>query len=179
MANAKVSPSGKLSETFIYSLEDSFAYQTGYGITGVDYTEGLLMGYKYYDKKKVKVRYPFGYGLSYAKFIYDNLTITKTEGDVYVSFDVKNASPIDAKEVVQVYAGYNKAGKNEPIRVLAGYEKAFIEAGKIKTFNIKVNPRAFEYYDVDSDAFVVKNGKYEISVGDNSRNLILKKTVEI
>ena len=175
----KVSPSGKLNETFIYSLDDSFAYKTGYGITGVDYEEGLLMGYKYYDKKKIKVRYPFGYGLSYANFIYDNLSVYKKDGDVYASFDVKNASSIDAKEIVQVYVGYKKADKNEPIRVLAGYDKALIEAGKIKTFIIKIDPRAFEYYDVQKEEFVLRHGKYEISVGKDSRNLILKKDLEV
>ncbi len=171
----KVSPSGKLSETFINSLEDSFAYQIGYLDDGVNYDEGLLLGYRYYDKKKVKVRYPFGYGLSYAKFAYDNIDVKERDGEIYVTFDVKNISSVSAKEIVQVYVGNLKAVKDEPNKVLAGFDKQLIEAGKIKTFEIKVNSRAFEYYDVDDEAFRTRPGKYRIYVGSSSQDLPLHK----
>ena len=171
----KTSPSGKLSETFINKLEDSFAYQIGYGDYAVEYKEGLLMGYKYYDKKKVKVRYPFGYGLSYAKFVYSNLSVKEKDGEVYVNFDVKNDSSVDAKEIVQVYVGYSKAGKDEPIRALSAFDKQLIEAGKTKTFELKLDKRSFEYYDVISECFEPRWGKYRIYVGGSSRDLPLEK----
>ena len=171
----KVCPSGKLSETFINKLEDSFAYQIGYGDCAVEYKEGLLMGYKYYDKKKVKVRYPFGYGLSYAKFIYSNLSIKERDGEVYANFDVKNDSPVDGKEVVQVYVGYTKCGKDEPIRALSAFDKQLIEAGKTKTFELKLDKRSFEYYDTVSECFETRSGKYKIYVGSSSKDLPLEK----
>ncbi|MBO5286294.1 MAG: glycoside hydrolase family 3 C-terminal domain-containing protein [Clostridia bacterium] len=173
----KVSPSGKLSETFINKLEDSFAYQIGYGDYGVDYKEGLLLGYRYYDKKKVKVRYPFGYGLSYAKFTYSNLSVTEKDGNLYATFDVKNDSDVSAKEVVQVYVGYQKAGKDEPIRTLAGFDKHYIEAGKTKTITVQINPRAFEFYNVSTEEFEVKHGKYDVFVGGSSKDLPLSAVI--
>ena len=171
----KVAPSGKLSETFINKLEDSFAYQIGYGDEAVEYKEGLLMGYKYYDKKKVKVRYPFGYGLSYTNFTYSNLSLKEKEDGLYAIFDVKNDGAVGAKEVVQIYVGLAKPAKNEPDRVLAGFDKQFIDAGKTKTFEVKINPRAFEYYDVASETFQKRDGKYKVWVGTNSRDLPLCK----
>ncbi len=171
----KVNPSGKLSETFINKLEDSFAYQIGYGDEGVSYKEGLLMGYKYYDKKGVKVRYPFGYGLSYTNFTYSNLTLKEKEDGVYAVFDIKNDGAVGGKEIAQVYVGYQKAGKTEPVRALAGFNKYFIEAGKTKTVEVKINPRAFEVFDESSATFEKRNGKYKVWVGASSRDLPLCK----
>ena len=137
------------------------------------------MGYKYYDKKGVKVRYPFGYGLSYTNFTYSNLTLKEKEDGVYAVFDIKNDGAGSGKEIAQVYVGYQKAGKNEPVRVLAGFDKYFIEAGKTKTVEIKINPRAFEVFDESSATFQKRVGKYKVWVGANSRDLPLSKEYNV
>ena len=104
----KVNPSAKLPETFPYKLEDnpSYLYYLGEG-DKVEYREGVFVGYRYYDTKKMDVRFPFGYGLSYTTFAYSNLKLSaaqiKDTDTLTVSVDVTNTGSMAGKEVVQLY----------------------------------------------------------------------------
>ena len=176
----KVCPSGKLAETFPYSLDDTYmgSYK-GDGLT-VEYGEGVFIGYRYYDRYDIPVRYPFGYGLSYAKFEYSDLKTEKTgDTDFTVSYTVKNVSSVDGKEVSEVYVRDVIAMVARPVKELKGYSKDLIKAGEEKRVSVKLDFSSFAYYSVAMDKWLVENGDFEISVGSSSRDIKLVGRVKI
>lgn len=179
-----VNPSGKLAETFPKSIEDTPAYQNfpGGPIT-VEYRESIYVGYRYYDKADRDVLFPFGYGLSYTSFAYEDLRIAKTKikaGDtVTVSCTVCNSGKRAGKEVVQLYIGHSERDGFFPVRELKGYEKISLEAGESKKVAFTLNERSFAYYDVSKNGWRCAPGDYELSVGASSRDLRLSGMVTI
>lgn len=176
----KVSPSGKLSETFPYSLEDTYVGTT-HGNGCVDwYNDGLFVGYRYYDSADVDVLFPFGHGMSYADFSYSNLKINKvTETDYEVSYDITNNSQFDAKEVSQIYVKHMFPIVIRPEKELKGFSKDIIKAGETKTVTVKLNKEAFAYYSIPLKDWYVENGMYEILVGASSRDIKLTQKLNI
>lgn len=176
----KVCPSGKLAETFPYALEDTcMGNYTGDGNT-VNYGEGIFVGYRYYDRYDIPVRYPFGYGLSYAKFEYSDLKIEKTgDTDFTVSYTVENTSKTDGKEVSEVYVRDVIAMVARPVKELKGYSKDFIKAGEKKRVSVKLDFSSFAYYSVAMDKWFVENGDFEILVGSSSRDIRLSGKIKI
>lgn len=175
-----VTPSGKLPETFPVKLEDTPSYLN---FPGKDrhcrYAEGIYVGYRYYDKKKMPVLFPFGHGLSYTVFEYSDLTVEGTpDKGVYVRLKVKNTGNRQGKEVVQLYVG-NRTGKNDfAVRELKGFEKISLCAGEEKEVCFNLGCRAFAYYDENVSDWLVPGGKYEIAVGASSRDIRLTAFVE-
>lgn len=176
----KASPSGKLSETFPFALEDTYMGEdTGNGLV-VNYGEGVFVGYRYYEQYGIPVRYPFGYGLSYAKFEYSDLEIKKTgETDFVVSYTIKNVSKVDAKEVSEVYVRDVIAMVSRPFKELKGYSKDLIKAGESKRIHVNLDFSSFAYYSASFDKWLLENGDFEIMVGSSSQDIRLKGKVTI
>ncbi len=175
----KVSPSGKLSETYPACIEDVPAKIDACNIN-MRYTEGVFIGYRYYDTYDVPVAFPFGHGLSYANFEYSNLKINKiTETDYEVSYDVTNLSNVDAKEVSQLYVKDVIATASRPEKELKGFSKDLIKAGETKTITIKLNSRSFAFWNVSLDKWFVENGAFEILIGASSKDIRLKGRINI
>jgi beta-glucosidase len=176
----KVCPSGKLSETFPLSLEETAVGKyEGDGFTDW-YKEGIFVGYRYYDTFEKEVRYPFGFGLSYANFEYSDLKIEKKgETDYDVVFTVKNTSNIDAKEISQVYVRDVFARVIRPLKELKGFAKTALKAGESKQVRISLNERSFAYYSIPLKKWHVENGEFEILVGSSSKDIRLKESVKI
>ena len=176
----KVCPSGKLTETFPLSLEDSVtAGDVGNGVT-VRYSEGVFVGYRYYDKYNLPVKYPFGYGLSYATFEYSDLKIKKLgDTEFEVSYKIKNTSKTGGKEVSQVYVREVVPLVDRPLRELKGFSKDYIAAGEEKTIKIRLDYSSFAFFSTAYDKWFVENGIFEISVGASSRDIRLKGNAEI
>ena len=152
---------------------------TGDGLT-VDYGEGVFVGYRYYERYGIAVRYPFGFGLSYAKFEYSDLKIEKTgDTDFVVFYTVKNVSKVDGKEVSQVYVRDVIAMVARPVKELKGYSKDLIKAGEEKRVSVKLDFSSFAYYSVSLDKWLVENGDFEILVGSSSRDVKLSGKVRI
>jgi len=175
-----VSPSGKLSETFAYELED---YPTTTSAMKnplvTQYTEGVFVGYRYFDFFEEEVNYPFGHGLSYASFEYSNLQIKPTgDFEAEVSYTITNTSKIDAKEVSQLYVKDMLSSVLRPIKELKGYSKDLIKAGESKTITIKLDKSAFNYYSTAVDAWVTENGTFEIMIGSSSRDIRLSGKIK-
>ena len=173
-------PCGKLTETFPLALEDTpTSNYLGNGF--VDrYEEGIFVGYRWYDAKKKDVLFPFGHGLSYAKFEYSNLEIEKkSEVNYVVSFTVKNVSNVDAKEISQVYVRDVFSMVPRPVKELKGFKKISLKAGESKRVSVTLNDRAFAYYSVPLKKWYVENGEFEILVGASSQDIRLKTSVEI
>ena len=176
----KICPSGKLSQTFPVSLENSYTKDDiGDGVA-VRYGDGVFVGYRYYDKFNLPVRYEFGFGLSYAKFEYSDLSVIKNgDTDFTVSYTIKNVSSVDGKEISQVYVRDVVALVARPLRELKGYSKDMIKAGESKRIEIKLDFGSFAYYSTVYDRWLVENGVFEIEVGASSRDIRLKNTIKI
>ncbi len=176
----ETAPSGKLNETFPLCLEDTVTKGNLSDGQVEWYKEGLFIGYRHYDKNKLDVLYPFGHGLSYAKFEYSNLKVEKQgDYDYVVSYDIKNLSEIDAKEISQVYVKDVFSSVVRPIRELKGFSKDFIKAGETKRIKIDLDYRSFAYYSTVFDEWTVESGAFIIEVGASSRDIKLSQEIII
>ena len=179
----KISPSGKLPISIENEWSDNPAYGSYYDERDiphkrVQYTEGIFIGYRGYDRNGIKPRYPFGYGLSYSKFEYSDLKVEKIDAKtVNVSFDVKNVGNFDASEIAQVYVRDVKSSVVRPTKELKGFEKVYLKKGAQKRLSITLDKQAFAFYDIESKRFVVESGEFEILVGGSSCSLPLNESV--
>ena len=137
----------------------------------VDYDiEGAAVGYKWYDLKKIEPLFPFGYGLSYTKFAYSNLTATAAGDKVTVSFDVKNVGMRAGKDVPQVYVAPKAGGWEAPKR-LAGFKKVSLAPGATQRVTLTVDPRLLATWDGKAHGWQIAAGQYDIALGASSRAL--------
>lgn len=172
-----VNPSGKLPWTMPKSLEDSPAHATNSfpGDQEVSYDEGILVGYRWFDTKKIEPLYPFGYGISYTDFQFSGVKADKNSyklGDtITVTTTVKNTGKMKGKEVVQVYISKPESKVERAAKELKGFKKPEIAAGSSKTVTIEVPVKELAYYDVASKSWKVEPGKYIVKVGNSSRNI--------
>jgi beta-glucosidase len=181
----KSTPSGKLAETWPMKVEDnpSFPYFPGYPLT-VEYREGPFIGYRYYDSAGVKVRFPFGFGLSYTSFAFRELSVSKEslEGladEVHVRCKVKNTGGRAGKEVVQVYVHWKDSRIIRPEQELKGFAKVALEAGEEKEVDVILTGADLAYYNVEKGAWALEEGTVEIRVGAGSRDLRLIAEVKV
>lgn len=186
----QANPSGKLAETFPLRLEDNPSYLNFPGNRSkVCYNEGVFIGYRYYDKKKMDVLFPFGYGLSYTTFAYDNLCITdgNTEVDapvnddtpLQVSVDITNTGSVAGAEVAQLYVKNPVVYEIRPEKELRAFEKVFLAPGETKTVHFTLTKRTFTYYETRIHDWYAESGDYEILIGASSRDIRLAQTITI
>ncbi len=169
----KVNPSGKLTETFPLSIDDVPAENAYRDAAVTVYAEGLNVGYRYFDSFNVPVLFPFGYGLSYSKFEYSNLKITRDGNKIKVAFDIENVSDVDGNEVAQVYAGEVTREVYRPKKELKAFKKVLIKAHEVKRVEIELDRSALGYYSVAKDKWVVGGGVYKIYVGASASDILL------
>lgn len=180
----RVNPSGKLPESIPYQLEDnpSWLYYGGEG-DRVEYREGIFVGYRYYDTKKMAVRFPFGHGLSYTTFVYSNLRLgaerMKDTDCLAVSVDVTNTGDVAGKEVVQLYVSDVESSVIRPEKELKGFEKVELAPGETKTVSFNLNKRAFAYWNTTLHDWHVESGEFLIKVGGSSRQIALEAPVYV
>lgn len=175
----KVNPSGKLTETFPISIDDVPAQNTYTDASVMLYSEGLNVGYRYFDTYGVPVLFPFGYGLSYSKFGYDNLTVENDGENFKVCFDIENLSDIDGKEVAQVYVRELTKEVYRPYKELKAFKKVFVKSHSKVRVELTLEKEAFAYYSVAKDCWTVHGGIFEILVGTNSCDILLSKKVKV
>lgn len=178
----RVNPSAKLPETFPLKLEDNPSYLSYIGEGDmVEYREGIFVGYRYYDKKKMEVLFPFGHGLSYTTFEYSNLRTDRAsmkDTDVMeVSVDIKNTGKTTGKEVVQLYVADKESTVIRPVKELKGFEKVELAPGETKTVTFRLDKRAFAYYSVRIHDWYVESGAFEIMIGASSADIRVTKEV--
>jgi beta-glucosidase len=181
----KVDPSGKLPVTFPVSLADVPAATAAQwpGVDGeVHYSEGLLVGYRWYDAKKISPLFPFGFGLSYTSFSFSNLRMSSStlsqRGSTTASVDVTNTGSVAGADTVQVYVA-DPSSAGEPPEQLKGFDKVALDPGQTTTVSIPLAPQSFSIWDTNGQAWVETPGHYRIMVGDSSANLPLKTTISI
>ena len=177
--SGKINPSGRLTETFPLDLSDVPAENSYRDGAVMLYEEMLNVGYRYFDTFGKPVLFPFGYGLSYSTFAYDNLAIETNDNGATVAFDVTNTSNIDGATVAQVYVGEVCPKVYRPDKELKGFVKVALAAGQTKRVSVQLPRHAFEYYSVALDKWTLNPGMFDIFVGVNVADILLKKRVAI
>lgn len=176
-----VNPSGKLPVSFERQLKDGATYHSYYDKDGdkhVPYTEGLFVGYRHFDKNSVKPLFPFGFGLSYTTFAYDNLKVTTREdGKVEASFTIKNTGTCKGAEVAQLYVSDAHARVPRPVKELKGFAKIELMPGEEKEVRLLLDERAFAYYDTEKKQWTVDPGEFAILVGSSSASIHLEQRI--
>jgi len=177
-----VNPSGKLPTTFPVRLEDNPAYINYPGENGkVRYGEGIFVGYRYYDKKKLAPLFPFGHGLSYTAFKYSNLRLNKKSlnpnDTLTVKVDVTNTGKVAGKEVVQLYVHDVKSTFARPDKELKAFYKVELKPKQTKTVTFTLDREAFWYFDETKNAWNTEAGEFEVLVGGSSRDVSEKRSI--
>ena len=175
----KANPCGKLSETFPINFGASAVKDTYMDTAVTCYSDGLNVGYRYYDRHTEAVRYAFGYGLSYSEFVYSDISVKADGLNAEISFTVANVSQTDGKEIAQVYVSEISPTVYRPVKELKGFAKTLIKAGESKRISVNLDSRAFAYYSVADDKWTVNDGIYEISAGSSSDGIKLTAKVII
>jgi len=180
----KVAPSGKLAETFPVRIEDNSAFLNFPGDPKkVEYREGIFVGYRHHDAAHVAPLFPFGHGLSYTTFTYGNLTTDKKSltdhQTLTVKIDVTNSGKVAGAEVVQLYVGDRHASVLRPVRELKAFAKVFLTPGQTKSVTLTLDKRAFAFWSVEAQSWVVETGDFELALGSSSRDLRAFTDVEV
>lgn len=179
-----ISPSGKLPMTFPQKREDTPVANTYPGKKEIaDYSEGIFVGYRHYDKNDIEPLFPFGFGLSYTTFEFSDLKLNKysiSENDsILVTVKVKNTGKMTGDEVVQLYISDEEASVEREVKSLKGFQRVSLNPGESKTVNIKIDKTALSFYDVKSKSWIAEPGEFEVLVGNSSRNILLKESFTI
>ncbi len=173
----KISPSGKLPATFLRRWEDSpaFGHYPGDGLT-VDYSEGIFVGYRWFDTKNIEPLFPFGHGLSYTNFAYSKLKLINRADSpaalvLEVQFELQNVGQSDGAEAAQVYVRDVQSSLPRPSKELKGFQKVFLKAGEKKTVSIALEHNALAFYDPARAGWLSEKGDFKILVGSSSRDI--------
>jgi beta-glucosidase len=186
----KVSPSGRLPVTWGRRLEDypatdpRYPERSGDGVNHkTTYTEGVNVGYRWFDHEKIEPLFAFGYGLSYTRFKYSALHVEKTDdGGLTVSLRIENTGSVDGDEVPQVYLGAPDAipeGAAFSVRTLAAFDRIHLQAGEAKAVSLHVNQRQLQYWSTSENRWKTATGSRTVRVGASSRDLRLKQTIDL
>jgi beta-glucosidase len=198
--SGKTNPSGKLPIT----IEKEFKDAPGYGylpegtkmyqgwdddmnmkkpIRDINYKEGVFVGYRWYENKKIEPLYPFGFGLSYTTFEFSDLKVkVNGNGDTQtttVSFNMKNTGSVAGSNVAQVYVQDLEASVPRPIKELKGFQKVKLNAGESKQLVVELKRVDFAFWDVKSHNWLVEPGKFKIMVGQSSKEIVLDSEIEL
>ena len=168
----RVNPCGKLAESWPLRYEDSPTANCYRNLKNAQYREGIYVGYRYYDKAEIPLRWAFGYGLSYTSFAYRDLEVS--EGNVSVI--VKNTGDVAGAEIVQLYILPPEGGIYRPRKELKGFAKVFLNPGEEKSVAFQLDERAFSIWN---HGWKKVGGAYRVAVGTSSQNLLLSALLQV
>lgn len=188
-------PSGKLPFTFPVKLEDNSAHKLGEypgnreelvagkgkdqkNPINITYNEGILVGYRWHDTKKIKPLFSFGHGLSYTTFQFgkagsDKTSVTQND-KISFTVKVKNTGSRAGAEVVQLYISDKKSSVLRPEKELKGFEKVFLNPGEEKEVSFTIDKEALSFFDAEKHAWVAEPGDFEAQIGNSSDNILTK-----
>ena len=167
----KTNPSGKLSETFPVRMRTDLDLN-GNGLNQ-DYSEKWKVGYRYYDLHPEEIWFPFGHGLSYTSFSYENPLLEETEEGFSLSFDLTNTGEMDGAEAVQLYIADPVTTASKPVKELKQFKKVFLKAGETQRIRFALKEEDFAYYNVMLHCWVAESGRYDLMLCASSRDIRL------
>jgi len=176
-------PSGKLPDTWPAEYCDTPAYKN-YGGENKEvwYGEGIYVGYRWYDARKIKPLFPFGHGLSYTTFAFSDLSVEDTDidaDDLKVTLTVTNTGSRFGAEVVQLYIASPKSNFDKPEKELKAFKKVYLEPGTSEEVSFTITKQHLAHYYTALSNWVTEPGQYNILVGNSSRNILLSKSITI
>ncbi len=172
----KVCPGGRLNETYPLCYEDTPAYNYYPSKErSSEYREGLYVGYRYYTSIGKKVRFPFGYGLSYTTFSYENLKADEKG----VTFTIQNTGAVAGAEVAQLYVGKQSDTVFRPVRELKGFARVTLEPGEKKDVHIAFDDKTFRFFDTRTNTWEVETGVYRIMIGKDAESMVLQGEISV
>ena len=169
-------PSGKLPVTFPKQWKDCSAYKTYKMQDSVtDYSDGIFVGYRYFDKNNIVPLFPFGYGLSYTQFSYSKLMIEPIDnGQKFkISFQIKNTGELKGADVPQLYLGMVKSKVSRAVKELKAFDKVSLKPQEIKTVEFIINKNVMDYYSDKEEKWLFEPGKVKVMVGNSSKDIKL------
>lgn len=172
-----VNPSGKMPITLPSKLSDVAAIQLDdYNAQTSFYKEGVFIGYRWFEQQKIAPLFPFGHGLSYTSFSYQNLAVMpQPNGEVVVTLDVKNTGTREGKEVVQLYLHDLEASVERPLKELKGFTKVALKAGEQQTVSLTLTPRDLSFWSEDVNNWQLEKGQFEVFVGSSIQDIRLNQ----
>jgi len=189
LLSGRTSPAGRLPMTWATRLQDYPATDPRYperSAEGLDhkttYSEGVNVGYRWFDHEDIEPLFAFGHGLSYTSFAYTALRIERAgDGGLDVSFQIRNTGKVDADEVPQIYLGTPgeaPEGAQFPKRSLVAFDRIHLQAGESRQVTLHVALRQLQYWSTASGSWVLAAGKRTLSVGASSRDLRLQQSID-
>jgi len=201
--SGKINPSGKLPMTFPIKVSDHASHKNfplqgspmnmlnffkskgefKSEIKNADYTiyeEDIYVGYRHFDKAKMDVSFPFGYGLSYTNFEFSNIKIINNGNSIDINLDVQNIGQTDGKEVVQVYISKIASNIDRPINELKTFKKtSLLTSNAIENIALNINNDDLRYWDEDLNGWKLEKGEYLINIGNSSRNILFSQVIKL
>ncbi|QHI69799.1 glycoside hydrolase family 3 C-terminal domain-containing protein [Tichowtungia aerotolerans] len=178
-----VNPSGRLPFTWPSHLEETPAHAVGSQTADdIYYNERIYVGYRYYDKQSIQPQFPFGHGLSYTSFTYDNLTVEPSKDKDYpltASVTVKNTGAVSGKETVQVYVSDPESSVDQPVKELAGFAKVDLKPGESKSVSIPLHWTAFQFFDPVSRVWKFEPGEFRIIAARSAEDLQMSIMISV
>ena len=181
----KANPCGKLAETFPVKTSDNptFLNFPGNG-HDVNYAEGIYIGYRYYDKKEMKVQFPFGHGLSYTTFEYSDLKLSSKNildtDKLEVSVKVTNTGKVSGKEIVQLYVSeLTGTHEDRPVKELKAFTKVQLNPKESKVVTMTLDKRSFAFWNTEIGDWYAPTGEYLISAGASCTDIRLTAKVNV
>lgn len=175
-----VNPSGRLAETVPVRLEDIPSFLNFPGENShVRYGEGLFVGYRWYDARRMDVEFPFGHGLSYTSFGYSGLALSADETGITARITVTNTGDRAGREVVQAYVAVPGSAAVRAVRELKGFTSAYLEPGESKDVSIRIRREDLAYWETRVEAWLVEGGEYQVAVGASSRDLRITGSITV
>ena len=173
-------PSGRLSETWLTDSEQSYCAEQFKADSVHDlYTESVYVGYRYYDAYPERVRYPFGYGLSYTSFAYSDLAVQIENGNVVAQVSVTNTGKRDGSEVVQLYVKNAACEVFRPQKELKAFAKIALKAGQTKRLTLSFACKELSYWHTGKHDWVLPEGEYEVLIAKDAQNTVLTQAVYV
>jgi beta-glucosidase len=173
-----VNPAGKLTFSWPKKLADAPSRSIGtQDHNNVNYKEGVMVGYRYYDTVAKAPLFPFGFGLSYSSFGFSQMKTVKHEDKIYVSFTLTNTSRKAGVEIIQVYVSSPKSPVIRPVRELRAFQRVEVLGGKSQSIRLPIDQNSLRYWDVSQHRFELVTGEYRIEVGSSSRDLPISQQI--
>ncbi len=172
----KYNPSGKLPVTFPKRWEDCSAFTTYNKLDGVtSYSDGIFVGYRHFDKCRIEPLFPFGFGLSYTSFEYNNLSLSSgtlsENGKINISLNIKNTGKMPGAEIVQLYLTDTQCTVERPGKELKGFKKVFLKPGETSKVDFTIDKNSLGFYDIRTKSWIYEPGEFKVWIGSSSRDI--------
>lgn len=168
--------------TDITSKPEIAKYVKPHQLVNIPYTEGVFLGYRWYEKYKMPLQFPFGYGLSYTNFEYSNIKTSKTSivktDSLIISLQIKNTGKMGGAEVVQLYLSDLKNSVDRPVKELKGFQKIYLKAGELKSIQFVIHSNDLAYWDERKNAWMIETGDFGVLIGSSSNDVRLEDKFE-